>query len=610
MKFRNLFSIFIIILFSICGYNLLSDTTTPAINSPESAKPIDTNAKYPEYGWPIFGDKLVTGSFGEFRYYHFHMGQDFATEAKNGIPLLAMTDGKIIKLQSYRYSIGNAVILLHDDGFMSRYGHMSAFAENVWTSIQDKVVLDKKSRRQDFEYTLSQSEQIRVKKGDVIGYSGDTGIGPSHLHLEIFKDNVYYNPADFGLNYYAFGEINVYAVDIVPENNKSFINGKNSTLTVRFKLDKDKNLIPVKPEVLKIKGDVSLSVYGSESSGRSNKIGFQKITVSLNSTELQEINFSKISSFHTYRSCFVLDNYKSRMNGRPFKYFTHTKDGNTLLGFKNQQVGAGLIRSEDFKEGENEISLMLYGISPNPAIIRLNAIKDNADYPDGEEKKFNLKHDSYVSVATSDKKGEAFFPAYSIFTQANFSIDKSKITKIVNKDFTLESEIYTVEPDFREFNLGYDLYIKLDKEINKEKFGLYQIANNGKIMKHFPGVYFNTTEKFFRARIKATGNFAILSDNSKPTLRIYRHKNNHVFKGSDFKIYLIANDSGTGIPDSQLQAKVDDKEAYLDLDPETGLREIFYPDSMREVGKHTITVTAKDRANNEADPLTFSYEVK
>ena len=242
------------------------------------------------------------------------MGQDFATEAKNGIPLLAMTDGKIIKLQSYRYSIGNAVILLHDDGFMSRYGHMSAFAENVWTSIQDKVVLDKKSRRQDFEYTLSQSEQIRVKKGDVIGYSGDTGIGPSHLHLEIFKDNVYYNPADFGLNYYAFGEINVYAVDIVPENNKSFINGKNSTLTVRFKLDKDKNLIPVKPEVLKIKGDVSLSVYGSESSGRSNKIGFQKITVSLNSTELQEINFSKISSFHTYRSCFVLDNYKSRMN--------------------------------------------------------------------------------------------------------------------------------------------------------------------------------------------------------------------------------------------------------------------------------------------------------
>lgn len=96
------------------------------------------------------------------------------------------------------------------------------------------------------------------------------------LHLEIFKDNIYYNPADFGLNYFAFGGINIYAVDIVPENNKSFINGKNATYSMRFKLDKDKNLVPLHGEVLKIKGDVSLSVYGSESSGRSNKIGFRK----------------------------------------------------------------------------------------------------------------------------------------------------------------------------------------------------------------------------------------------------------------------------------------------------------------------------------------------
>jgi hypothetical protein len=83
-----------------------------------------------------------------------------------------------------------------------------------------------------------------------------------------------------------------------------------------------------------------------------------------------------------------------------------------------------------------------------------------------------------------------------------------------------------------------------------------------------------------------------------------------VFKGKDFKIYLIASDHGTGIPDSSLAVKVDDKEAYLDLDPETGLREIFYPDSMKDIGKHTITATAKDRANNIAEPLTFFYEVK
>ena len=550
MKFRNLFSVILVIVL-ICAYNLLS----------ESSNSTEVTSKLPEYGWPILGNKLVTGSFGEFRYYHFHLGQDFATEAKNGIPLIAMTDGKVIKLQSYRYSIGNAIILLHDDGYMSRYGHMSAFADNVWSSIQDKDVLEKKKRRQDFEYTLTNSEQIRVKKGDVIGYSGDTGIGPSHLHLEIFKDNIYYNPADFGLNYFAFGGINVYAVDLVPENNKGFINGKNITKTLRFKLDKDKKLIPIKDEIIKIKG-------------------------------------------------FVLDNYRSRMNGKPFKYFTHTKEGNTLLGFKNQQVGSGIIKSQNLKEGENEITLTLFGISKNPTTIKIKAISDNTDYPDGEIKKYNLQHDNYITIATPDKKGEAFFPAYSIFTQGNFSIEKSKNQTVVDKGIGLESEIYTVDPDYREFNLGYDLYIKLDKEINPEKFGLYQLNNKGKIMRNFSGIYFNTTEKFFRARIKATGNFAILSDYAKPNLRIYRHKNNHIFKGSDFKIYLITSDVGTGISEPSLQVKVDDKEAYLDLDPETGLREIFYPDSMKDVGKHTITAKAKDRANNEAEPLLFLYEVK
>lgn len=610
MRFKKTFFILSILIISISAYTLLSQTNSPASNSPESAKPIEAGTKYPEYIWPIFGDKLVTGSFGEFRYYHFHMGQDFATEAKNGLPLLAMTDAKVIKLQSFRYSIGNAIILLHDDGFMSRYGHMSGFAENIWAAIQDKDVLEKRKRRQDFEYTLTASEQVRVKKGDVIGYSGDTGIGPSHLHLEIFKDNIYYNPADFGLNYFAFGGINVYAVDIVPENNKSFINGKNATYTLRFKFDKDNNLVPSKNEILKIKGDVSLSLYGSESSGRSNKIGFQKITVGLNGSELQEVNFTKISSFHTFRSCFVLDNYRSRMNGRPFKYFTHTKEGNTLLGFKNQEVGAGIVRSGSFKDGENEISLGVYGISKLPAIIKIKAVKDNNEYPDGEIKKINLSHDSYITVSTPDKKGEAFFPAYSIFTQANVSIEKSKNQKISEKDMTLESEVYTIEPDYKEFNLGYDLYIKLDKDINPEKFGLYQLSNNGKVIKNFPGIYYNTTERFFRARIKVTGNFAILSDYAKPTLRIYRYKDNHVFKGKDFKIYMVASDHGTGIPESNFQVKVDEKEAYTDLDPETGLREIFYPDSMKEVGKHVITATAKDRANNVADPLVFHYEVK
>ncbi|MGB0907714.1 MAG: M56 family metallopeptidase [Maricaulaceae bacterium] len=88
-----------------------------------------------------------------------HKGIDLA--AKTGADVLASADGTVFLLTT-EPSWGNRIIIKHEDGFQTHYGHLKGF--NV-------------------------KRGTKVKAGDVIGYVGSTGktTGP-HLHFEIRKN--------------------------------------------------------------------------------------------------------------------------------------------------------------------------------------------------------------------------------------------------------------------------------------------------------------------------------------------------------------------------------------------------------------------------------------
>ena len=90
----------------------------------------------------------------------FHAGMDFS--AKTGTPIYATGNGKVIRVRKSRKGYGNHVKIDHGYGYITLYAHMQ-------------------------KYIVKKGQ--KVKRGEVIGYVGNTGksVAP-HLHYEVHKN--------------------------------------------------------------------------------------------------------------------------------------------------------------------------------------------------------------------------------------------------------------------------------------------------------------------------------------------------------------------------------------------------------------------------------------
>ncbi|MEE9407322.1 MAG: M23 family metallopeptidase [Polaribacter sp.] len=98
----------------------------------------------------------------------FHKGMDFT--APVGTPIYASGNGTVIRAERSA-SFGNVVYIQHGYGYKTIYAHMSK---------------------------LKARKGQKVKRGDLIGYVGNTGISVSaHLHYEVHKNDRALNPINF-----------------------------------------------------------------------------------------------------------------------------------------------------------------------------------------------------------------------------------------------------------------------------------------------------------------------------------------------------------------------------------------------------------------------------
>jgi murein DD-endopeptidase MepM/ murein hydrolase activator NlpD len=100
-----------------------------------------------------------------------HHGVDFV--AGRGTPVRAIGDGRVAHAGWKKDGYGRRVEIQHDFAYATRYAHLERFTKGIRAG-------------------------VNVKKGQVIGYVGSSGLatGP-HLHFELYKDQQYVDPLNF-----------------------------------------------------------------------------------------------------------------------------------------------------------------------------------------------------------------------------------------------------------------------------------------------------------------------------------------------------------------------------------------------------------------------------
>lgn len=145
---------------------------------------------------PFAFDLYLSGNFGELRSNHFHAGLDFKTQGVSGKPIIAPADGYIARVRVAPGGYGNAIYVMHNNGFMTVYGHLHRFLPDV-----EKRVRELQYKDETFAVDISFApNEFIVKRGSTIAYAGNTGysFGP-HLHFEVRSPDgeVLYNPLLF-----------------------------------------------------------------------------------------------------------------------------------------------------------------------------------------------------------------------------------------------------------------------------------------------------------------------------------------------------------------------------------------------------------------------------
>ena len=134
-----------------------------------------------DYHWPMAAPPALNSSFGEYRPRRFHAGLDFKTWGKEGYPVQAVDDGYVWRVRTSPWGYGKVIYIRLQDGRTAVYAHLSAFASQVQTHVEAE-----QDRRGFYSVNLFfKPNQIQVRRGETLGYSGSTGSGVPHLHFEI-----------------------------------------------------------------------------------------------------------------------------------------------------------------------------------------------------------------------------------------------------------------------------------------------------------------------------------------------------------------------------------------------------------------------------------------
>jgi hypothetical protein len=133
--------------------------------------------------WPLDRAREIVSSFGEYRYDHLHGGVDISTGGATGLPVRAVADGAVYRLKVEWRGYGRALYMRLDDGRRIVYGHLQAYDDK--TLGLERLVAKRRTEAGRFPGDIAIDPPRHVRRGQIVAWSGESGVGLPHLHLEV-----------------------------------------------------------------------------------------------------------------------------------------------------------------------------------------------------------------------------------------------------------------------------------------------------------------------------------------------------------------------------------------------------------------------------------------
>jgi murein DD-endopeptidase MepM/ murein hydrolase activator NlpD len=165
-----------------------------ALAAREASRFDTSTTDWSDYLWPTDAGTIRTSDFAEFRATHFHAGIDVSTGGRTGFKVFAARDGWLHSAFFEPGGYGWFLVLRHADGYYTCYAHLDRYSDKVRAAFRARML------RKGHSYGAVEfgGDTLRVRKGEVIAFTGATGAGPPHLHFEVRDPD--FNPVNPGLS--------------------------------------------------------------------------------------------------------------------------------------------------------------------------------------------------------------------------------------------------------------------------------------------------------------------------------------------------------------------------------------------------------------------------
>ena len=524
---------------------------------------------------PIDAPFNLSGTFGEFRS-RFHTGIDF--KGGEGINIFSIEDGYISRIEVSPSGYGKVVYITHPNGYSSVYAHLSRFSPDIEKYIKSEQYRSK-------SYTVKKfpkKDQIQVKRGELLGYSGNTGRSfGAHLHFEIRDTNSQdaLNPLMFNYTYEDLERPIIRGLYTINENNTLI-----RDLPKRIRISKTNDSTYVADNII-FNGDIGfgIDIYDIQYKNLFNRNGVYKVELLIDSIQKFSYSMDRIK--------FSENHYKKLM----YDYLSLVKNNRRVLKvYIPPRSNLSFLKTNDFN-----------------GIIKSNEITNSKVNIKVTDWNNNSSYLEFKIISADTLKSNKPLNGIEILTNQKYVINKGESVVEINKNTFYEDVLLNITSKDDTIDLGDEITpfrssikLKIPIDENIDSLSLSQTFIGKIVNNKINYISSKINDSYITANTSSLGRYIISRDSILPEIRPINFKNKSNVK-SNKTLRLRIKDDKSGI--KNYKAYINGKWALFEYEPKQNL--IFHDlsDSVIEDGENDLLIEFEDGVGNKQTYNTKIY---